>query len=238
MPKTGELMTSAIKKNEIFILIPTYNEGEIILNTIEPLIEMGYTVVVIDDCSTDRTAEILKGAPIIYLKHFINLGQGAALQTGLAYSVANNAKYAITFDADGQHNYKEIPSLLAPVIEGKQDITLGTRFKRKEDIAQIPKVRKIILKIAVIVNGVFTGLWLTDAHNGFRAMNAHAMAKIKLKENRMAHASEILTQIKQNKLRYDEIPVKIVYTDYSKMKGQSSLNSINILIDLLLKNIF
>ncbi len=231
-------MDQAIKKKDVFILIPTYNEGEIISETIEPLIKIGYTVVVIDDCSTDGTEEILRNLPIIYLKHFINLGQGAALQTGLTYSAANHAKYVITFDADGQHKYEEIPSLLLPIIEGKLDITLGTRFKRKEDIAQIPKLRKFILRVAVLINGVFTGLWLTDAHNGFRALNSSAIACINLKENRMAHASEILSQIKQNKLRYEEIPVNIVYTDYSKMKGQSSMNSFNILIDLLLKNIF
>lgn len=231
-------MNTTINYKEVFILIPTYNEGEIIASTIEPLLKMGCTVVVIDDCSTDNTAEILKEFPIIYLKHLINLGQGAALQTGIDFSVANNAKYVITFDADGQHNYEDIPFLLTPIIEGKLDISLGTRFKRKQDIAQIPKLRRIILRAAVLVNGFFTGLWLTDAHNGFRAMNAYAISCIKLKENRMAHASEILSQIKQNGLRYDEIPVNIVYTDYSKMKGQSSLNSFNILIDLFLKNIF
>ncbi|MEJ5994699.1 glycosyltransferase family 2 protein [Pedobacter sp. Du54] len=231
-------MNKDINKKEVFILIPTYNEGKVIVSTIEPLIKMGYTVVVIDDCSIDNTEEILKDLPIIYLKHFINLGQGAALQTGITYSLAKNAKYAITFDADGQHNYEEIPSLLTPILEGKVDITLGTRFKRKEDVAQIPKFRKLVLKVAILVNGIFTGLWLTDAHNGFRAMNAAAIASIKLKENRMAHASEILSQIKQNNLRYDEIPVNVVYTDYSKTKGQSSMNSFNILIDILLKNIF
>ncbi|RYG16641.1 MAG: glycosyltransferase family 2 protein [Chitinophagaceae bacterium] len=231
-------MTSAIDKKDIFILIPTYNEGEIIAQTIEPLIKIGYTVVVIDDCSTDGTEEILKELPIVYLKHVINLGQGAALQTGFEFCVAKKAKYAVTFDADGQHNYEEIPSLLSPIWDEKLDITLGTRFKREDDIAQIPKLRKLVLKVAVLVNGLFTGLWLTDAHNGFRALNAHAIAKIRLKENRMAHASEILSLIKQNNLRYGEIPVKIVYTDYSKLKGQSAMNSFNILIDLLLKNIF
>lgn len=231
-------MNKVIDPQEVFVLIPTYNEGKVILATIAPLLKEGYTVVIIDDCSTDGTAEILKDSPIIYLRHFINLGQGAALQTGIDYCLSKNVKYVITFDADGQHNYAEIPALLMPVATGKLDVAMGTRFKRKEDIAQIPKLRKIILKVAVFVNGIFTGLWLTDAHNGFRALNALAMTKIKLKENRMAHASEILSQIKQHNLRYDEIPVKIVYTDYSKMKGQSSLNSFNILIDLLLKNLF
>ena len=141
-------------------------------------------------------------------------------------------------DADGQHNFKEIPLLLQPLINGSSDIAIGTRFKRDEDIKQIPKARKIILKTAIIINGLFTGIWLSDAHNGFRALNNNALSKIKLKENRMAHASEILSQIKMGKLRYEEVPVNIVYTDYSKMKGQSSINSINIFIDLILKNFF
>jgi glycosyltransferase involved in cell wall biosynthesis len=176
--------------------------------------------------------------PLIYLRHPINLGQGAALQTGMEYAYENGAEYVVTFDADGQHNFEEIPSLLEPLIAGRADITMGTRFKRAEDIAQIPSSRKIILKGAIAVNGFFTGLWLTDAHNGFRALNRTALSKIKLLENRMAHASEILTQIKNAHLRYEEVPVNIVYTDYSKMKGQSSMNSINILIDLFLKKIF
>jgi glycosyltransferase involved in cell wall biosynthesis len=167
----------------------------------------------------------------------MNQGQGAALQTGIAFALERNAEYAVTFDADGQHNYLEIPSLLEPVIADRADIAMGTRFKRKEDTEQIPASRKIILRGAIMVNGLLTGLWLTDAHNGFRAMNRKALQSIRLRENRMAHASEILTQIKQARLRYEEIPVNIVYTDYSKLKGQSSSNSINILIDLILNKL-
>lgn len=202
-----------------------------------PLIETGYKVVVVDDCSTDDTKEALKGLPLFYLKHEINLGQGAAIQTGLEFCIKQSAEYAVTFDADGQHNYLEIPDLLGPIVTGMADITMGTRFLRKEDIAQVPASRKVILKGAIWVNGLFTGLWLTDAHNGFRAMNRKALSNIKLKENRMSHATEILSQIKDANLRYMEVPVKIIYTDYSKMKGQSSMNSINILIDLILKKI-
>lgn len=219
------------------MVIPSYNEGKVIRSTVMPLVESGYKVVVIDDCSTDDTKDALKGLPLFYLKHEINLGQGAAIQTGLAFCIAQNAEYAVTFDADGQHNYLEIPDLLRPIAAGMADVTMGTRFLRKEDIAQVPASRKVILKGAIWVNGLFTGLWLTDAHNGFRAMNRMALSSIKLKENRMSHATEILSQIKNADLRYMEVPVKIIYTDYSKMKGQSSMNSINILIDLILKKI-
>ncbi len=231
-------MQLSFEPKKVFIIIPSYNEGKVIADTVKPLIKMEYTVVVVDDCSTDNTREALAGLPVVYLKHDINLGQGAAIQTGLEYALEKNAEYAVTFDADGQHNYEEIPALLEPVINGRADIAMGTRFKRQEDIANVPFARKLILKGAIIVNGLFTGLWLTDAHNGFRAMNRTALSKIKLRENRMAHASEILSQVKSNHLRYEEVPVKIIYTDYSKLKGQSSMNSINILIDLLLKKIF
>ncbi|MFN8299819.1 MAG: glycosyltransferase family 2 protein [Chitinophagales bacterium] len=222
---------------KVFIIIPSYNEGQVIRNTVLPLIETGYTVVVIDDCSKDNTRQALAGLPIHYLKHEVNLGQGAALQTGIEYARVNKAEYLVTFDADGQHNYLEIPSLLEPILVGRADVTMGTRFKRKEDVDQVPPSRRLILKGAILVNGIFTGMWLTDAHNGFRAMNTTAINKIKMRENRMSHASEILTLIKHANLRYEEVPVRIIYTDYSKMKGQSSMNSINILIDLILKKI-
>ncbi len=223
-----------IKPEQVFVIIPSYNEEKVIRDTVTPLIKVGYNVVVIDDCSTDDTEAALAGLPVYYLKHIMNQGQGAAIQTGIAFALEKNAAYAVTFDADGQHNYEEIPSLLEPIITGRADITMGTRFKRVKDTEQIPAARKIILKGAILINGLLTGLWLTDAHNGFRAMNRTALSKINLRENRMAHASEILTQIKQGRLRYEEIPVNIVYTEYSKMKGQSHSNSINILIDLLL----
>ena len=213
---------------KIFIIIPSFNEAKVIRTTVSPLIAKGYTVVLIDDCSSDNTRNALKNLPIHYLRHEINLGQGAALQTGIEYALEQDAEYAVTFDADGQHNFEDIPELLEPILSNRADITMGTRFKRKEDIEQIPFLRKLILKIAILVNIIYTGMRLTDAHNGFRAMNKNALSKIKLLENRMAHASEILALIKQNKLRYEEIPVKVIYTQYSKMKGQSSMNSINI----------
>jgi hypothetical protein len=120
----------------------------------------------------------------------------------------------------------------------RADITLGSRFMKGGAATSIPAFRKVVIKIAVIVNGLLTGLWLTDAHNGFRGMNRKALERIKLTQNRMAHATEILSLIKQSKLRCEEVPVHIVYTDYSLNKGQGNLNSINIVIDIILNKIF
>lgn len=230
-------VNNSVRPDDVYVVIPSYNEGQVIRSTVMPLVKVGYKVVVVDDCSTDDTKQALQGLPIYYLRHEINLGQGAAIQTGLDFCAGQGAQYVVTFDADGQHNYLEIPELLAPIVADIADVTMGTRFLRKEDIAQVPASRKVILKGAIWVNGLFTGLWLTDAHNGFRAMNNKALNAIKLRENRMAHASEILSNIKDAQLRYMEVPVKIIYTEYSKLKGQSSMNSINILIDLILKKI-
>ena len=94
-----------------------------------------------------------------------------------------------------------------------------------------------MLRCARVVNGVFTGMWLTDAHNGFRALGRKALEAIDLTENRMAHATEIMSQIRAAKLTVKEVPVTIRYTDYSQAKGQKWTNSLNILIDLILNKI-
>lgn len=209
-----------------------------IANTVQPLIETGYQVVVVDDCSSDDTRLALASTPVNYVRHPINLGQGAALQTGMNFAYENGAEYAVHFDADGQHDAADIPKLLEPILEGRADIALGTRFQRSEDAAAVPPARRLILKAAIFVNQVLTGLKLTDAHNGFRAMNRLALSKIKLTENRMAHATEILSIIRNQNLRLEEVPVHVAYTDYSKEKGQSSGNAIHIVIDVILNKIF
>lgn len=224
--------------SKVFVVVPSFNEAKQLRHTLAPLIEQGYSVVVVDDFSTDSTAQTIQDLPVYYLRHPINLGQGAALQTGMNFSVQQNANYIVHFDADGQHNYREIPLLINALQTQAADVALGTRFKRAEDVAAIPTFRRFILRVAILVNGIMTGLWLSDAHNGFRAFTKEAAAKIKITENRMAHATEILSLIKQQHLKVVEVPVHIEYTDYSKLKGQSSSNSINILIDLILNKLF
>lgn len=224
--------------SKIFVVVPSFNEAGQLRHTIAPLIEQGYSVVIVDDCSTDNTVQTIRDLSVYYLRHPINLGQGAALQTGMNFCVQQDATFVVHFDADGQHDYREIPLLINALITQAADVALGTRFKRAIDVAAIPVFRRIVLRVAILVNGIMTGLWLSDAHNGFRAFTKSAASKIKITENRMAHATEILSLIKQQKLKVVEVPVHIEYTNYSKMKGQSSSNSINILIDLILNKLF
>ena len=214
-------MPALIRKSDIFIVVSSYNEAAVIRSTLHPLVDAGYSVVVVDDGSKDQTWKYLKDLNVHRLRHPFNLGQGAALQSAASYALAEGAKYIVHFDADGQHSVEDIPGLLAPLIAGRVDVALGSRFLRREDWEAVPFTRRLLLKGAVAVNWLLTGLWLTDAHNGARAMTRKAAQKNILRENGFAHATEILQQIRALGLRYVECPTRILYTEYSLHKGSA-----------------
>ena len=224
-------------RKRIFVIIPCYNEAGIIRETTTAVIEKGYSIIVVDDHSTDNTKEQIKELPVIYIRHRLNMGQGASLQTGISVALKKNAEYLVTFDADGQHDVNDIDGMLQKLKEGQFDIVLGSRFLPGSG-GNIRIGRKLLLKAACYLNYLFTGILLSDAHNGLRIMNRHAAESIHLKENRMAHATEILKEIKKYALKFGEFPVHIHYTGYSKKKGQSLLNSIRIFFDLVMNKIF
>ena len=224
-------------RQHIWIIVPAYNEAAVIFQTVQSLCHAGYQVVVVDDASTDQTAEKLQELPCMILQHPVNLGQGAALETGMQLARKKSAQYVVHFDADGQHDVEDIAALLQPLIAGEVDVSLGSRFLNKKNHKDTPVVRRMLLKAAILVNGLFTGLWLSDAHNGLRAMNNHALNSIRLRENRMAHATEILWEIRKHRLRCVEVPVNIRYSSYARGKGQSSWNALNILADLLFRKL-
>jgi len=227
-----------IRKSDIFIVVSSYNEAAVIRSTLHPLVDAGYSVVVVDDGSKDQTWKYLKDLNVHRLRHPFNLGQGAALQSAASYALAEGAKYIVHFDADGQHSVEDIPGLLAPLIAGRVDVALGSRFLRREDWEAVPFTRRLLLKGAVAVNWLLTGLWLTDAHNGARAMTRKAAQKIILRENGFAHATEILQQIRALGLRYVECPTRIRYTEYSLHKGQRFWHAFDVFVDLLIRRVF
>ncbi len=225
-------------KEPIWIVIPAYNEQRAIGDVLRKLLQFPYNIVVVDDGSADKTYQECLKFPVTVLRHTCNLGQGAALQTGISYAIKSlNTRYIITFDSDGQHSAEEIVRLLEPLKSGDYDVVLGSRFLRPGDAVNIPQLKKVVLGLATAFTRASSGLKLTDTHNGFRALTVEAAGKINIKQNRMAHASEILQQIATLKLRYCEVPVTITYTSYSKVKGQSLLNSVNILWDMMRSNI-
>lgn len=227
-----------LDRKSVFVIVPSYNEQKVIAATLKPLIEAGYSVVVVDDGSSDRTPSIVGRLTVHYLRHPINLGQGAALQTGIDYALRKGAEIIVTFDADGQHRPQDILSLIEPIQKGEADVVLGSRFLRYEHKKDVPLGKRILLKGAILVNILLTGVWLSDAHNGLRALSRQAAEQIRLRENRYAHASEIMIQIRNLKLKHVEVPTRVRYSNYSKSKGQSFWNAFNIMIDLLLRRIY
>ena len=231
-------MPTSVRKSEIFVVVPAFNEGFVIRATLRPLVELGYSVVVADDGSKDHTWRHLQNMNVHRLRHPFNLGQGAALQSAVSYALEQGAKYVVHFDADGQHRVEDIPGLLAPVKAGRADVALGSRFLRREDWQAVPPTRRLLLKGAVVINWLLTGLWLTDAHNGARAMARRAAQLIVLRENGFAHATEILQQIRALGLSYVECPTRIRYTEYSLHKGQRFWHAFDVFVDLLIKRVF
>jgi len=227
-----------IPGKKILVLVPTHNEGSVLQQTVATLLQQRQLqVVVIDDGSHEPAIDQVQGLPVTVLRHKVNLGQGAALQTGIAYARKTNAEYIITFDADGQHVASDLPALLQPLLHNEADIVLGSRFMAGH-CNKVPFLKKGILHTARFIHYLFTGILLSDAHNGIRALNKTALEKISLTENRMAHASEILFLIKKHRLRYKEIAVTVRYTPYARQKGQGGGSAIKILFDLLLHKLF
>lgn len=217
----------------VWIVIAAFNEGKSIANVVKSLRDADYhNVVVVDDGSKDETFEVASKAGAHALRHVINRGQGAALKTGIDYAIREGAEAIVTFDADGQHRVEDLPAMIGPVLKGEVDVTLGSRFIGKK--SDIPFVRKIFLKGGVLMIWLLYGVKLTDAHNGFRCLSRKAAQSIDIKADRMEHASEIIDEIKKKRLSYREIPVVILYTDYSKARGQSSWNAFRILYKMIL----
>ena len=215
-----------------WIVVPAYNEGEAIGPVVAELVKSGRRVVVIDDGSHDDTARIARNNGAAVLRHALNRGQGAALQTGIAYALRRGAEHIVTFDSDGQHAPEDIDALLAPLLAGRCDVTLGSRFIGSAE--GIPRLRKLLLGAAVVFTRLASGARVSDTHNGLRAFTRAAAAKLDIRLDRMAHASEILDQIVRRGLRYEEVAVHVRYTEYSRRKGQTSLSALRILADYVL----
>ena len=217
-----------------WVVVPTFNEEHSLAAVLTGLVGRGAEVVVVDDGSSDATAQVALTFPVTLLRHASNLGQGAALQTGLRYALAMaETRYIVTFDADGQHSADDIAPLLAPLAAGTHDVALGSRFVAGGRAVNISPQKRLLLRLALGFTRATTGLHLTDTHNGLRALTVAAAARLTITQNRMAHASEILEQVARARLRVCEVPVTVRYTPYSLAKGQGVLESINVLWEMI-----
>ena len=190
-------------------------------------------IVVIDDGSSDKTGEIVQNKRTKVLRHVLNRGLGGALGTGLVYAKRKSFDIAVTLDSDGQHDPKDIKKVIKPIIDKKADVVIGTRWKSNK--SQIPWDRKIITICSNILTFFLFGIPTTDSQSGFRAFSKKALEKITIKTQGMEVSSELFGEIERNKLRLVEVPIRVIYTSYSRRKGQSNLNSIQILLKLILR---
>jgi glycosyltransferase involved in cell wall biosynthesis len=217
-----------------WFVVPLFNEGEVVGDVIRDLRTRYPLVVCVDDGSADDSGRIAAEAGAAVVRHPYNMGQGAALKTGIDYALRDpHMEQVVTFDSDGQHQVEDALAMVERLETGTLDVVVGSRFL--DDRTKPGALKRVVLKAAVVFENLSTGVKLTDAHNGLRAFNRVAAQRIRIEQNRMAHASEIVAEIGRHKLRYEEMPVHVVYTDYSRSKGQSIWNSVNILSDLYLK---
>jgi len=225
------------ENKKIFIVIPAYNEEKKIGSVIASLRKGGYSnILVVNDGSTDQTEEVAAKAGAEVLNMVINRGQGATLRAGIEYLRETAQPDAIvTFDADGQHRVEDIKNLVQPILNGEADITLGSRFLSRK--SKIPLVKLLILKSGIIFTNISAGIKLTDTHNGLRALGKKAIENIRITQRKMEHASEIIDEITARKLRYKEVPVEIIYSDYSRQKGQKASEFMKIGLKVLIKKI-
>ncbi|MCD6097175.1 glycosyltransferase family 2 protein [bacterium] len=224
------------KTLKIFAVVPAYNEEKKIGQVIEGLKKYISDIIVVNDGSLDKTAQIAKEKGVVLVSHCFNLGLGAALRTGFCLALEKGADIILTFDADGQHNPDDLEKVITPILKGQADVVIGTRLKGK---GNMPLSRKIISFLASLFTYIFYGKWVSDSQSGLRAFKRQALEKIKLSSQKMEVSSEIIGQIKKHNLCLKEVPISGIYTSYSLSKGQKIVSgSVRIVWDVLISKLF
>jgi glycosyltransferase involved in cell wall biosynthesis len=230
-------MTELLPANDdVWVIVRCFNESQVVRDVIEGLRQHFPNVVGVDDGSRDTSSAEMVAAGAMVVRHAINLGSGAALQTGIEFALLDpDAQYFVCFDADGQHRPDDAVSMVQRLRRGEEDILIGSRFLGSS--AGMPRSRRIVLQAARIFERLTSGVSLTDAHNGLRVFTRAFAERVDLQLSDMAYASELLSLIKHSGMRYAEHPVTIQYTEYSMAKGQRSINSVNIAMDIWLHQV-
>lgn len=217
-----------------WVIIPAWNEAAHVADVVRGILVAlpGWSVVVVDDCSTDNTVGQARTAGAVVLCHPVNRGQGAALQTGTDYALAQGAEIIVHCDADGQHKPNEIAAWIKPIQAGTADIVFGSRWLTAS--RHLPWSKRLAFRILIPWHNLFTGLPLTDLHNGARAMNRTAAERIRITYDGMAHNSDIVSQTAVYGLRWQEVPTEVLYNEY----GQGLRGAVKIVKDLAKRALF
>ena len=222
--------------HDVWIVVPAFNEANVIGDVIADVRSIFGQVVCVDDGSRDDTAEAALAAGAHVVRHPVNLGQGAAIQTGVQYARSRpGAQLFATFDADGQHQVKDVVRMIDRLTAEDVDLVIGTRFADPGIVTRAPFYKRVVLRSAAWLSPRSRQLGLTDAHNGLRVFNRTVADGLDLTMNGMSHATEFITLAYENRWRVSEEPVEILYTEYSMSKGQPLLNGVNIVFDGFLR---
>jgi glycosyltransferase involved in cell wall biosynthesis len=226
-----------VQHADTWVVVPVFREEAVVGSVVATLRESFPHVVCVDDGSRDGSAAVAAAAGARVVRHPVNLGQGAALQTGMEFALLDPAcRYLVTFDADGQHRVADAARMVELLRTGGYDVVLGSRFLG--DATGLTPGRRLLLRAAAALTRLTAGIPVTDAHNGLRAMTREFAARLDITMPGMAHASEITEAVGRLRARWVEVPVTIDYTDYSRGKGQRSINSVNIAFDVSVHQLF
>ena len=219
------------------VVIPSYNESKVIDDVIiQVVIAIGdkkyydIDIVVIDDGSSVDTSIFVSKLPVMLISHPINLGSGAATRTGLTFAKRNGYDFAVTIDADGQHSTKDMMNIIETLNTSETDLLIGSRLLNSEGM---PIIRVIGNKALNLATRTILGVRVTDSQSGMKGFSREALEKIEIRTNGFEFCSEIVWRAKQNKLNISETPIEAIYTDYSLNKGQSNINALRIIKNLL-----
>jgi len=223
--------------HKTIIVIPAYNEEQMITSVVHNVIKHGYSrVIVVDDGSSDNTYQAASNAGAHVISHRINRGKGAATKTGIEAAKMLNADIVVTIDGDGQHSPADIARVTQPILSNSCDVVLGTRRKSTK---QMPIPRIFTNQIANFVTWSFYGLWVSDSQSGFRAFSRLSLDFINTTADAYDYESEVVKEIKHHHLIYKEVPINVHYTDYSMSKPhrQDVSNGLKTLYKIFLKSI-
>lgn len=222
---------------DVWVVVPTYNEDPVVGEVISRLLEVFPNVVGVDDGSTDASAEQIRAAGARVVRHPINMGAGAALQTGIDFALRDpGMRWVVTFDADGQHSVADAEAMVEHLRSSDLNVLIGSRFLGSGAV-DMPSSKRRLLRLATVFERATSGVKLTDAHQGLRAFDRWFAERLRMRTADMAWASEFLQRVGETGAAFEEFPVTVAYTEYSRAKGQRSINSINIGVDVLINRI-
>ena len=223
-----------VQSKTVAVVMPAHNEATVIgavLAKIPPQIGIfNVTSIVVDDGSVDATAEAARAGGALVIRHLTNLGAGAATITGLRAAMQLGSDIVVTMDADGQHDPAEIEPLVRGLLEGPFDVVIGSRLSDRHGMPLSRLAANLLLNL---ITFIVYGKIVSDSQSGFKVFTRAALETMDLNSSGYEICSEIIGEIYRKNLRYKSIPVRAVYTDYSRAKGQPFLNGVNLIIGLL-----